>query len=289
MSASVCTRELADADGGRTGAAFVHLLPNLYELGVTHGDEAKVGYYVGLIESLFFVTRAITVLHWSRMSDWIGRKPVILPLEDVLGLNLERIDMMAEMTDSSNISRAYAWVPISRSTGSTLAPMIGGSLSHPAERFPRLFGRSRFLQEYPYFLPCGISPTFAFIAWLVTYFFLKETLAVKISFASPKWVRRRKERATPDHDADVSDNKVGAGHLPLHALLIKPVLTTTASYAALALVDIAYRAVQPLFLSSPIALGGLGWPPSDIGKLLATWGILNGLFTACFFARIHGF
>ncbi|KAJ8688840.1 hypothetical protein PTI98_013585 [Pleurotus ostreatus] len=85
MSASVCTRELADADGKNGCCSFIHLLPNLYELGVTHGDEAKVGYYVGLLESLFFVTRAITVLHWSRMSDWIGRKPVIL--RGLLGLS----------------------------------------------------------------------------------------------------------------------------------------------------------------------------------------------------------
>ena len=29
-------------------------------------------------ESLFFVTEALTVLQWSRASDHIGRKPVIL-------------------------------------------------------------------------------------------------------------------------------------------------------------------------------------------------------------------
>ncbi|KAF4586479.1 hypothetical protein EYR38_010755 [Pleurotus pulmonarius] len=81
--------------------------------------------------------------------------------------------------------------------------------------------------------------------------------------------------------------KPSTGPLPLRALLTKPVLAATASYASLALVDIAYHAIQPLFLSTPIALEGLGWPPSTIGRLLATWGILNGLFTACFFAGIH--
>jgi MFS family permease len=63
------------------------------ELGVTNGDEAKgeqeilrlfllpwlaVGYYVGMIQSLFFATQAMTVLHWSRLSDIVGRKPVLL-------------------------------------------------------------------------------------------------------------------------------------------------------------------------------------------------------------------
>ncbi len=29
-------------------------------------------------QSLFFLTQACTVLHWSRLSDRVGRKPVIL-------------------------------------------------------------------------------------------------------------------------------------------------------------------------------------------------------------------
>lgn len=67
------------------------------EIGITHGDEAAVGHYVGLLvlqynscfcatcysrvfpqQSLFFLTQAMTVLHWSRLSDLVGRKPVIL-------------------------------------------------------------------------------------------------------------------------------------------------------------------------------------------------------------------
>ena len=48
------------------------------ELDITGGDERKVGYYAGLIESLFFITEALFVLQWSRISDFIGRKPVLL-------------------------------------------------------------------------------------------------------------------------------------------------------------------------------------------------------------------
>lgn len=31
-----------------------------------------------LQESLFFVTQAMTSLHWSRLSDHVGRKPIVL-------------------------------------------------------------------------------------------------------------------------------------------------------------------------------------------------------------------
>ncbi|KIJ19629.1 hypothetical protein PAXINDRAFT_51071, partial [Paxillus involutus ATCC 200175] len=48
------------------------------ELDIVGGDSRKVGYYAGLIESLFFVTQALTVLQWIRVSDRVGRKPVLL-------------------------------------------------------------------------------------------------------------------------------------------------------------------------------------------------------------------
>jgi len=48
------------------------------ELPVVGGDERKVGYYAGLIVSLYFAAEAVTVLQWSRLSDHIGRKPVLL-------------------------------------------------------------------------------------------------------------------------------------------------------------------------------------------------------------------
>jgi MFS family permease len=38
----------------------------------------QVGYYVGLIDSFYYGTGAITILQWSRLSDYIGRKPVLL-------------------------------------------------------------------------------------------------------------------------------------------------------------------------------------------------------------------
>ena len=53
-------------------------------------------------------------------------------------------------------------------------PIIGGALSSPAERFPNLFGNSKFLKEYPYFLPCAVPATFTAIIWLVTFLFLQE-------------------------------------------------------------------------------------------------------------------
>jgi MFS family permease len=48
------------------------------ELPIVDGDEKKVGYYAGLITSLYFAAEAVTVLQWSRLSDKVGRKPILL-------------------------------------------------------------------------------------------------------------------------------------------------------------------------------------------------------------------
>ena len=69
-------------------------------------------------------------------------------------------------------------------------------------------------------------------------------------------------------------------------LLTYPVLLSVSCYAILAMLDIAYRAILPLFYSTPLHLGGLGQPPSRIGTTLACFGIANGLFQATFFARL---
>jgi len=74
--------------------------------------------------------------------------------------------------------------------------------------------------------------------------------------------------------------------LPFRKLLIPQVLIASLNYAFLALVDIAYRALQPLFFSTPIELGGLGLDPPVIGTIMSSFGVLNGVFQVFFFAKM---
>lgn len=69
--------------------------------------------------------------------------------------------------------------------------------------------------------------------------------------------------------------------------MTRPVLLSVTNYATLSLVDICYRGIQPLFFSTPISSGGLGLAPPSIGKILASFGILNGIFQVTCFARAH--
>ena len=181
--------------------------------------------------------------------------------------------------------------------------MIGGLLTRPAERFPELFGQNTFLIKYPYFLPCAIPATFSLIAWLVTFVFLKETHPTPISIARLFNITTDRKKPTlqsgtgttdaspgtiSSQQENLEDNRREAERpLPLRSLLTPQVLIACGNYASLSLVDIAFRAIQPVFLSTPVHLGGLGLLPPSIGTLLSIQGISNGIFQVFFFSRIH--
>ena len=75
--------------------------------------------------------------------------------------------------------------------------------------------------------------------------------------------------------------------MPLRSLcLMRDVLVASANYAILALVDISFRALRPVFLSTPVALGGLGLGPPAIGTVMSFGGIISGVFIVFFFPRM---
>ena len=174
--------------------------------------------------------------------------------------------------------------------------MIGGLLSRPADQFPRLFGQIEFLKKYPYFLPCAVPATFSATASIVTFLFLKETVASPVPIK--EFLRFKKEPVEqqpeiPEEGALIAIAQRNEGPpevekpLPLRALLTRRVIIAAGNYASMAFLDISFRAIQPLFLSTPIHLGGLGLPPSTIGMLLSIFGVLNGVSQVFFFAQMN--
>lgn len=170
--------------------------------------------------------------------------------------------------------------------------MIGGSFSHPVERFPELFGASEFLKSHPYFLPCAVPATFAVVAWLVTLFLLKETVAAPTPISHLLPFRKRSQAAIDAKKSvlisgDNSETEIEPDKPTFASLLTRRVVIASANYACLSLVDIAFRAIQPLFYSTPVEMGGLGLPPQIIGNILSVFGILNGVIQVFFFAYIN--
>lgn len=284
------------------------------DIGITHGDEALVSFYVGLLHSLFFATEALTIFHWSRLSDYIGRKPVLLIglfglsfsmfcfglsktfwslvisrcLNGALNGNIGVMkSMTAEMTDSTNLARAWAYLPLAWSSGTTLGPLIGGALARPADRFPKIFGGSEFLKKYPYFLPCAVPATVSALTWIVVFLYLKETTIPQTNISQLLSWKRRKTGPLPALEPPPVSSSISDKPVPIRALFVRPVLIATGSYAGIALVEIAFRTVQPVFYSTPISLGGLGLDTPTIGTILAIQGMAIGIIQPLAFAKLH--
>jgi len=76
------------------------------------------------------------------------------------------------------------------------------------------------------------------------------------------------------------------GPSPLRNLMTKPVLLSIASYGMLAFSDISFFALQPLFYSTDIEYGGLGFNIPTIGMCLGIYGCMNCVLQASLFPKL---
>ncbi|KFY97391.1 hypothetical protein V500_02095 [Pseudogymnoascus sp. VKM F-4518 (FW-2643)] len=119
----------------------------------------KIGLYVGAIGSAFAAAQFMTSYFWSLLSDRIGHKPIILLctlltaasfvafgfctrlwqailVQAIMGLvngNQGVISTcLGEITDRSNQSHAFAWLPVIYGLGGITGPALGGLLVRSA-------------------------------------------------------------------------------------------------------------------------------------------------------------
>ncbi|KAF8597739.1 MFS general substrate transporter [Ceratobasidium sp. AG-I] len=290
-------------------------------LDITGGDDRKIGYYAGLIESIFFLTETCLILQYGRLSDTFGRRPVVLLglfglalsitsfglAKSFIGLVLSRAlsgalngnagvikSIVCEITDESNRAQSFALLSVIWSSGSTLGPLIGGTLAHPSIHFPSIFGhpvwrripfptQSGFWAEYPYFLPCFAAAGVAITAWCTALMFLRETLPAKrihlIRKATTEYGTVTWEPETPPSPPPHPGG--------IRAVLTPRVLWAIANFMLLALVDVAWVVLQPLVFATTPDLGGLGLSPQTIGFVLGAQGLLGGIFQVIAFGPAH--
>jgi hypothetical protein len=88
--------------------------------------------------------------------------------------------MVAELVPQKELQpRAFSVMPLVWTIGSILGPTFGGATVHPAERYPSVFGRSRFLRKFPFSPPNLLSAVLFLIGIVVGFLFLKESLETK--------------------------------------------------------------------------------------------------------------
>ena len=159
---------------------------------------------VTLIFSAYAMAQFGTNILWGRLSDRIGRRPVLLfglagvfvstvalafsssvPLIFVsriaAGLLSGNIvitrTMIGDMVHGrENKSRAFAWNQTVYQIGTVVGPFIGGFFVQPCTQMPSLCsdGRLSFFRAYPFALPNLIIASLVATSWTVAYCHLKE-------------------------------------------------------------------------------------------------------------------
>ncbi|KAK1757973.1 major facilitator superfamily domain-containing protein [Echria macrotheca] len=142
--------------------------------------DGQEGLYVGLLASAFALAQLTTNLFWGYLSDRVGRKPVMLlgtsflmvcfvffgfcrnyvqliSVHIAMGLlngNAAVVPTcLGEVTDRTNQSKAFTWLPVMYSLGSITGPALGGllvgTIGAPAYPFlaPNILGASLLLSS----------------------------------------------------------------------------------------------------------------------------------------------
>lgn len=159
-------------------------------------DSSQVGFYVGIIASAFALAQFSTNFFWGWLSDRIGRKPVILTgtvltsacllafgfcktlgqavaVQLLIGLvngNQGVVSTcLGEITDRSNQSRAFVYLPVVYGLGGITGPILGGLLVSKA-------GFSPEKDPYPYLLPNLVAAVILLVDLVLIMAFLEESL-----------------------------------------------------------------------------------------------------------------
>jgi MFS family permease len=199
-------------------------------------DEA-LGRRVGMLGAAFNVGQLFGSLLWGRLSDRIGRRPVMLLglMGTVFSISVFAFSVnfemaiaarfawgllngnigvcktyLSEVTDDSNQARAFAWLGVSGGLVRLVGPAVGGFLAEPAKKWPATFSPTGFFAQFPFVLSCSLGFLLALVALVLTFKFLEETLdaADKPSAADDAGA------ATPALDGDDGDGATPGEYRP---------------------------------------------------------------------------
>ncbi|EGP87024.1 uncharacterized protein MYCGRDRAFT_22604, partial [Zymoseptoria tritici IPO323] len=319
--------------------ALNSISPYLPSMASTFPDikESEIGLYVGLIASAFALAQFATNFLWGWLSDRIGRKPIVLTgtiltavcfmafgfcrtlwqailVQLMMGLvngNQGVISTcLGEITDRSNQSRAFTYLPVIYGLGGITGPLVGGLLVFQDKPF-----QPGVPNPYPYLWPNVFAAVVLVIDFVLTAIFLEESLGsegelpplkkrMKSLFSwiwqfsgdsqRPTYTRpTTPSKSRPgessnllsstsstaseaDSDASSTDS-TDMPHPETHTVLNRNTLLLLSTYLLFQLSNIAYNSLYPIFSGSSPPIGR-SLSPEEIGTSLAFAGAITIVF-----------
>ncbi|KLO06630.1 MFS general substrate transporter [Schizopora paradoxa] len=280
----------------------------ILEIGIVD-DPERVGFYSGILESIYACMSFISIVPCSLLSERLGRKPVILVTTSGIAIsaalfgfsklywfmvltrcigggnggNIAALKtMLAELTDKSNEAVAQTGFAIAYRLGQGIGQPVGGLLSHPERQFS-VFD-TPFWRRHPFALPGLVSGILAMVLVFVGFYLLDETHPPKKGKAMRRFssgssgnssmTSSREAQVTMSTDVDNNGPQTWISVMKstpgLHVLMCNRALLYLAVEGMFAL--------YPLFSFTPIQSGGLGSSEADIGIILTFRALLMLLF-----------
>lgn len=314
--------------------------------------EGQVGLYVGLIASSFALAQFATNFFWGWLSDRIGRKPVVLVgtfltaccfvafgfcrtlwqaiiVQALMGLvngNQGVISTcLGEITDRSNQSRAFTYLPVVYGIGGITGPIVGGLLVY--KRLP--WGEHR-PNPYPYLLPNILGAAVLLIDLVLTMIFLEESLEEAkdlpplgkrvtslfswlwqfTSSSRPSYLRRRmagwgkpqrpfahadgEDSGSDDNDEEETDSESthliptidNNEQLSRSDIFNRDTVLLLATFLIFQLSNISYNSLYPIFAQANPPTGR-DLSPEEIGLSLGFAGVITIVFQVGLFGKLR--
>lgn len=172
---------------------------------------------------------------------------------------------------------------------SLVGSLIGGNLSHPADKYPNLFGHISLFRERPYFLPCLVSALITFAAMICVAVFLEETVPSKASIRHSSFSTRLSAKREPLASAEAAllPESLPIKPTTLQLLREKPIQKLLLTGFLVSFISWGYEIVFVLWAYTPAKLGGLARTSSEIGYVLAAAGLSGMCLSLVVFPAIY--
>ena len=274
--------------------AFFSIFPFINQMIQDNGQLATtdVGFYTGLIESLFSLTQMVVMIGWGSAANRFGRKPVLvlslsgmsvltagfgfartitqmIVLRCLAGVFAGSIvtirTMISEHSNAKTQARAFSWFAFAGNVGMFLGPLLGGALANPVKQYGGFFERYQFFKTFPYALPTIVTGIVGATAALTSAIFVQETLVVS--------------------EEDSTKNKRPQSMQQM--LQSHGVKTVLYLYGYVMLLAYAYTAVVPVFWFTPSEIGGFGFSELEISLFMAATGAAQAVWLLIIFPPLQ--